>query len=86
MESLKDKCWRVIKQTAIEKKRVRKTFSDIKKEMMEGGKTIDNRIRKDVEEVASVVGWIDIVKDRWKIEKKKEMWEDIHRDIVSTIM
>ena len=82
MESLQTLAWMVVK--SVIEKRERKTFTEIRKEMKEGGKPMDDKIIKNVEKVAVEAGWMDVVIDEWKIQTKKEMWRDIHRAIVST--
>ena len=85
MDSLKQLSWLKVKQVVT--KEEKRTMKEIRKEMTEGkGKRKDERRIKKVEDVAKEIGWIDVIKDEWKLQMKKELWRDVHRDIVSTIM
>ena len=80
MESLKGLSWQVVKKVVKEEEKVR-SFKEIRKEIKNKE---DRRQVAKVEKVAEEVGWIDVCTRQWKIEVKKEMWKEVHRDIVST--
>ena len=83
MDTLKTMAWAVVKNEV--GKEARRTWKDIRKEIKEGkGKRRDERKIKNVVELEEQVGWLPLLKDQWKIEQKREIWRDIHRDIVST--
>ena len=75
--------WVVVKK-AVEVD-TRPMWKEIGKEIEMGErKKQDTRNSDNIQELAKEVGWLDVFKEEWKIRKKKEMWWDIHRDIVST--
>ena len=82
MERLEDLCWRAVKE-GIFRPEKKKTWKEIRKEMETGERKKDTR-KNNIIELAKEVGWLAVLKTAWKIEMKKEMWCDIHRDIVST--
>ena len=76
MERLESLAWAVVKREVLKEEKV--AIKDMLKAKKEKTKT------RRVVELAMEVGWLDKIKRQWKIETKKEMWRDIHRDIVST--
>ena len=83
METFKQLSWMVVKNKALHDEKTR-PFAVIRKQIKNGKGKQRKDQQKQVEEVAEQVGWIDMIKTQWTVEQKRELWQAIHRDIVST--
>ena len=74
---MKSLSWAVVKKELLKEEKL--AF----KEMLKGKKKNPS---KKLEGLAKEVGWLDVISTQWRIETKRSLWKDIHRDIVSTLM